>query len=134
MGSPSRPLGIKGLSLFFVFGSLMSGLAALMLLIPGSVLDTMWRLNPRAHDGFAAIGPMAVLLMALVCAACAAAAVGLWRCTQMGFWMALVILTVNLASDIANTVLAHDWRTLIGLPVGAAMITYLVRRRRVFAR
>lgn len=129
-----RPAGINALSLFFVFGAVISGLAAVMLLFPGSVLEPMWRLNPRAHEGFAAIGPWAVMLMAVVCVACVAAGFGLWRCQLWGFWMAITILSINLIGDLANALMARDWRTLIGLPIGAGMVAYLVRKRRAFTR
>jgi hypothetical protein len=129
----SRPLGITLVSLFFVFGTVMSGLAVAMLLFPGSALEPLWRLNPRAHTGFAAIGIWAVLLMTAVCAACATAAIGLWRGGRWGYWTALAILSVNLAGDTLNAFLAHDWRTLIGLPVGGVMIAYLWSKRRLFA-
>src|SRR5512147_1862275 len=129
----SRPLGITLISLFFVFGSLMSGLAAAMLLFPGSVLESLWRLNPRAHAEFTALGIWAALLMTAVCAACATAAAGLWRGARWGCWTALAILSINLAGDTLNAFLAHDWRTLIGLPVGGVMIAYLWSKRRLFA-
>ncbi len=129
----TRPAGITVISLFFVFGTLMSGLAGVMLLFPGSVLEPLWRLNPHAREGFALIGPPAVLLMAVVCLACATAARGLWRCTRWGYWTALAILTINLAGDSANVLIARDWRTLIGLPIGGLMIWYLLREKHVFS-
>ena len=132
MTQPSRPPGITALSFFFLFGTVMSGLAAVTLLFPGSVLEPLWRLNPRARDGFAAIGSWAVLLMVLVCMACGMAALGLQRCKRWGYWMALFILTINLAGDTANAVIAHDWRTLMGLPIGGAMIVYLLTKRSAF--
>ena len=132
MTQPSRPPGITALSFFFLFGTVMSGLAAVTLLFPGSVLEPLWRLNPRARDGFAAIGSWAVLLMVLVCMACGMAALGLQRCKRWGYWMALFILTINLAGDTANAVLAHDLRTLVGLPMGGAMIVYLLTKRSMF--
>ena len=132
MTQPSRPPGITALSFFFLFGTVMSGLAAVTLLFPGSVLEPLWRLNPRARDGFAAIGSWAVLLMVLVCMACGMAALGLQRCKRWGYWMALFILTINLAGDTANAVIAHDWRTLMGLPIGGAMIVYLLTKRSMF--
>ena len=110
----------------------MSGLTALMLLFPGRALDSLWRLNPRAHLGFAAMGNTAFLLMAAVCAACATAAVGLWRCARWGYWTALTVLSINLVGDVTNFVVAHNWRTLVGLPIGGAMIVYLVRNRTAF--
>jgi hypothetical protein len=128
----TRPIGITALSLFFIFGTIMSGLAAAMLLIPGSALEPLWRLNPHAREGFAAMGNWAMLLMAVVCVACAAAAIGLWRCARWGYWTALVILCVNLSGDTLNILVAHDWRTLVGLPIGGVMLAYLISKRRVF--
>jgi hypothetical protein len=132
MTQPSRSPGITALSFFFLLGTVMSGLAAVTLLFPGSVLEPLWRLNPRARDGFAAMGSWAVLLMVLVCVACGMAARGLQRCKRWGYWMALFILTINLAGDTANAVLAHDLRTLVGLPMGGAMIVYLLTKRSMF--
>jgi len=132
MTYPSRPPGIIALCFFFLFGTVMSGLAAVMLLFPGSVLEPLWRLNPCAREGFAAMGLWAVLLMAVVCVACGAAVLGLQRCKRWGYWTALAILTINLAGDTTNALVAHDWRTLIGLPIGGAMLVYLVAKRSAF--
>jgi hypothetical protein len=132
MNHPRCPPGITALSFFFMFGTVMSGLSAVMLLMPGSVFAPLWRLNTHARDAFAAMGLWSVLLMALVCVACGMAALGLRRCKRWGYWMALSILTINLAGDTANAVIAHDWRTLIGLPVGGAMIVYLLTKRSAF--
>ena len=129
-----RPLGITAISLFFVFGTLMSGLAAFMLRFPGSVLEPLWGLNPRAREGFAVLGMRGAMLMAGVCLACMAAALGLWRCTRWGLWMAVGILVINLAGDTTNAMVTGDLRALIGLPIGGLMIWYLVKQRRLFAR
>ena len=129
----SRPLGVMLLSLFFTFGALMSGLAAVMLLFPHSILEPLWRLNPRAREGFAAMGAWAVLLMGVVSIASTTAAVGLWRLARWGYWTALAILIINVIGDTVNVWITWDWRTLIGLSIGGAMIAYLVTRRRVFA-
>lgn len=103
-----------------------------MLLFPGSALEPLWRLNPRAREGFATMGWWSVILMAAVCVACSTAALGLWRRKRWGYWTALAILAINLAGDMANAVIAHDWRTLIGLPIGGAFIAYLVIKRKAF--
>ena len=78
------------------------------------------------------MGAVAVFLMAAVCVACAAAAVGLWRCARWGYWLAIIILIINLIGDIGNFVVAHDWRTLLGIPVAGTMIAYLICKRGVF--
>jgi hypothetical protein len=136
MADMRRPVGITALSFFFAFGTLMAGVSCVALLFPGSMLEPMWRLNPSAKEGFAQIGAWAPLLMAVVSAACGGAAIGLWRGAIWGWRMALSVLVVNLLGDAGNVAIRHDWRTIIGLPVGGAMIAYLLGRsaRRWFGR
>jgi hypothetical protein len=127
-----RPAGIALLSFFFVFGALASGLAAFMLLLPGTPLDGLWHLNPHARDIFAAMGLWAVFLMSMVCVACAGAALGLWQCQPWGYWTAISILGINVLGDTFNAFFLREWRTLIGLPIAGLMILYLFRNRMAF--
>src|SRR5215468_7373772 len=113
----TRPAGITLLCCFFAFGALASGLTVLMLLLPGSPLDTLWRLNPQAREGFLRIGHSAILLMLVVCAACVMTAFGLWYRRRWGYWTAICILCINMLSDTVNAFLMHDRRTLVGIPI-----------------
>jgi hypothetical protein len=130
--SGKRAVGVRLVGAFFIFGTLAAGVAMVLLLFPGTALEPLWRLNPRAREGFAQMGPWAVLLMLGVSAACAAAAVGLWRQTRWGLWTAVAILAMNLAGDTVNALMTHDYRALIGLPIGGCMILYLLAERHVF--
>ena len=123
------PLGIKLLSAFFAFGASISLLAIVMLLFPGSALDSLWRLNPDAQIAFQGIGNLSVLLMFIVGAACAMAAIGLAKGSGWGIRLALIILSGNLVGDLVNAFVRHDLRTLIGLPIGGVMIAYLLIER-----
>jgi hypothetical protein len=117
------------LAVFFGFGALAAGLSALSLAFPGSPLEPIWRLNPAGRAGLGGLGAWAVLLMAVVSAACAAAAIGLWRGWPSGRRLAIALLVVNLAGDLLNAVVRGDLRTLIGLPIGGAMLWYLLSHR-----
>jgi hypothetical protein len=132
----SRPAGITALSLFFLFGAAMSFLSFVSLLFPGSFLEPMWRLNPRAREGFAAIGMWAVVLMRAVCAACASASVGLWRGARWGYWLAVLLLVINLLGDVINVLSGTEPRAVVGIPIVLAILAYLMskRVRRFFAR
>ena len=114
---------------FFAFGAMMCALTVALLLFPGTALDSLWQLNPEARLAFQSLGTWSFVLMLTVGTACLFAAIGLWRCTVWGTRLALTILSVNIIGDLANTLLRRDYRSLIGLPVGAAMIFYLVRSR-----
>jgi len=130
-----RPIGLVLLSSFFVFGSVMAFLALMGLLLPGGLLEPIWRLNPEAHTALRNLRMWGVLLMSAVAIACALAAIGLWIRAQWGLRLAVGILAVNLLSDVLTAVTRGDLRTLIGVPIGAAMIFYLLRlhARRQFA-
>ena len=122
---------IKLLALFFAFGTTMCALTIVLLLFPGTELDSLWHLNPDAHLAFQSFERLAVLLMAMVGIGCAFAAIGLWHRALWGIRLALTILALNIMGDLLNALVRHDYRALIGLPIGGAMIFYLARYRKV---
>lgn len=134
--SETRPIGITALSIFFLFGAAMSFIASVSLLFPGSFLEPMWRLNPRAREGFDGIGVWAVVLMCAVCILCASASIGLWRGARWGYWLAVALLCVNLLGDIANVLLGTEPRAAVGIPIALAILAYMMstRARRFFVR
>ena len=66
--------------------------------------------------------------MTLVAAACAAAAIGLARRAEWGRRIAITVLAVNLLGDLGGAIVRHDPHTLIGLPIGGAMIWLLWKK------
>ena len=128
--SKTRPLGITALSAFFLFGTAMSFLASVMLLFPGSFLEPLWKLNPRARENFTTLGMWAIVLMLIVCIACASAALGLWRGSWWGYWLAVALLTINLLGDIANVILGTEPRAAVGIPIVILILALLMSGRR----
>jgi hypothetical protein len=124
------PLGLRLLAMFFGFGALMCGLTIMLLLFRGTALDVAWRLNPQAQRSFQSLATLSILLMVAVGCSCGAAAIGLFRAAQWGQLIGLVILLINVVADAANAILGHDYRALIGIPIGGAMIVYLWSRTR----
>jgi hypothetical protein len=112
---------------FFAFGTAMCTLATGLLLFPGTALDSLWRLNPDARLAFQSFGNWLVALMITVGMGCAFAAIGLWQGTLLGVRLALIILSLNIIGDLFNAFVRHDYRALIGLPIGGWMIFYLAR-------
>lgn len=127
--SETRPVGITALSIFFLFGATASFVSFVSLLFPGSFLEPVWRLNPRAREGFAGMGVWAIVLMSAVCIACASAAVGLWRGARWGYWLAVALLAINLLGDIINVVLGIEPRAALGIPIVLAIFAFLMSRR-----
>lgn len=123
------PAGVLLVSALFAFGVVMSGLSCIALMTPGGMLDGIWRLNPEAQRNLLEMGSWGPALMLAVCAACALSAAGLLARSRPGYGLAIGLLAVNLIADAANALIRGDLRTLIGLPVGGALIAYLLSRR-----
>ena len=121
---------IKLFAAFFAFGATMCALTIVLLLFPGSRLDSLWRVNPDGRSAFQSLGSLPILLMFVVGAGCAFASIGLWRSAGWGIRIALIILSLNIVGDLGNALVRHDYRALIGLPIGGAMIFYLARYRK----
>src|SRR3954465_4768548 len=102
------PIGVRALSAFFVFGALASGFSLVTLLFPGGPLDVLWQVNPRGHAGLRDAGIWGMLVMGLVCFACASAARGLWLGAEWGRRLAIGILAVNLLGDSVNAFVLGD--------------------------
>jgi len=98
-----------------------------LLLFPGGPLDALWQLNPDARLAFESLGCWSFVVMVIVGTACLAAAIGLWRGALWGVRLALAIVAVNIVGDMMNVLVRHDYRALIGVPVGAVMIFLLAR-------
>ncbi len=133
--SLKRPLAIIALSVFFLIGSLISFTAGLSLLVP-RFLEPIWRLNPHGHEGLLRIGFWAVVLLFGPSAFCAAAAIGLWQRARCGHIVAILLITINLLSDLVNAILGTEPRTIVGVPIAVALLFYLMskRARDYFAR
>ena len=124
-----RPWGITALSVFFLVGAAISLIAAISLLLPNSFLKAMWRINPRAHENLTRLGFWAVILMLTVSMFCAAASLGLWWASRWGYWLAVGLITVNLIGDVTNVLLGTEPRAIVGVPVAAAILAYLMSRK-----
>jgi uncharacterized membrane protein (DUF2068 family) len=125
--APQKSRPHRWLSASFTVGAIMCALTIALLLFPGTGLDVLWRLNPDAHAALQSIGSWSIAIMLVVGSSCLLAAIDLWRSAIWGTWIAVIILTANMAGDLFNAFFRHDYRALVGLPVAAAMIFYLVR-------
>jgi hypothetical protein len=85
----NRPIGVTGLSIFFLVATVITFVAASSLVFPGGFLEPVGQLNPRGQAGLVAIGIWAVILLFVVGFACALASVGLWRGKRWGYVFAI---------------------------------------------
>ena len=104
-------------------------LTIVLLVFPGTTLDSLWNLNPDARVAFQSLGSLSVLLMLTVGTGCALTAIGLWYGKLWGVPLAIAILFINIIGDLVNVLIRHDYRPFIGGPIAGVMIFYLARFR-----
>ena len=122
----SRPPLVTALSVFFLVGAVISLTASISLFQPNSFLEPMWRLNLRAHRNLSGLGLWAIVMLSAVSALCAAAALGLWRGSKRGYWLAVGLMATNLIGDLTNVVLGTEPRAIVGVPIATAILAYLL--------
>ena len=62
---------------------------------------------------------------------CAAAAIGLWRGSRWGYWLAVGLILTNLLGNAINVVLGTEPRAIVGVPIAAAVLSYLMVSKKV---
>jgi Predicted membrane protein (DUF2127) len=127
--SKARPIGVIALLALFAIGTCASFISAVSLTFPGSFLEPIWRLNPKAHEGFTHIGSWAIVLMIAVSIACLLTMIGLWRRRRWGYWLAVFMLVMNLGGDVLNVIIGTEPRAVIGVPVVTVILIYLMRKQ-----
>lgn len=124
-----RPLGVAGLSVFFLVATAICLATSVSLRFPGTVLDGMWRLKPASRADFVQLGSVApplflglAVLMALACA-------GLWRGRRWGWRLGIALLAINLLGDAGKAIATGDPATAVGVPIAGALVLYLLSTR-----
>src|SRR5438094_8105406 len=98
---------IRLLAAFFAFGATMCALTIVLLIFPGTALDSLWRLNPAARLAFQSLGNAAILLMSVVGTGCVFAAIGLWQKSLWGLRTPLVFLQLNFIGNRFNALVRN---------------------------
>lgn len=123
-----RPAVITLVATFSWMAAVVALLTGVSLLFPGTTLDRLWRLNPRAWAAFAHLGRASGGLLLVLCGLAAAAAVGLLRGRRWAWWLALGIFAANALGDAANLVITHAWlRAGSGIMIAGGFLLLLLR-------
>jgi hypothetical protein len=121
------PRGLTAVAVFLFFGAAMASLAATTLILPGTMLDRVWRLNPVAHTHFASLGTPVAVVFLLLAIALAAAATGWMRRRRWGWTLAVVIITIQVLGDFVNLLRGDVLRGAVGMAIAGALLFYMTR-------
>jgi hypothetical protein len=123
------------MGVFLFFGATMAAFAGITLTLPGTPLDRIWILNPRAYQQMAPLGRSAGVLFLLVCAAMTIAGAGWFQRKRWGWLLAVIIIATQVAGDMMNFFRGEHLAGGFGVVIAGALLMYLLSRkvRAVFA-
>jgi hypothetical protein len=114
------------IGIFFYFATTMALYAAITLLYPGTALDRLWSLNPRAHRDLLIFRKPAGVLFLLLAAVAATAGLGWFRRRIWGWRLAVFGICTQVLGDSVNLIRGDFLRGGIGLLIAAAILIYLL--------
>src|SRR5271170_3116394 len=123
----ASPRGMTALGIFLLFGAAMAFLAGATLAWPGSVLDRMWKLNPRAYSELAPHGKAVGILFLVLGATLAIACVCWFKRNLLGWRLAALVMAIQVLSDVVNGFRGQVVAGGIGALISGALLFYLLR-------
>jgi hypothetical protein len=118
---------LDAIGVFWLFGAVTACLAGITLGWPGTVLDRIWVLNPRAYHELAPFGRRVDILFLVLALALALAGMGWLQRKVWGWWLAVILLCTQTLGNLVNLFMGHSVEGGVGLAIAGALLVYLVR-------
>ena len=114
----------------------MASLAGTTLVWPGSALNRLWNLNPRAHEELAPFGRAVGIPFLLLGVTLAIASLGWFKRRRWGWRLAVAVVATQVLGDLVNIYRGDLLRGGIGFLIAGALLFYLLQPqlRSAFAR
>jgi hypothetical protein len=114
----------------------MASLAGTTLIWPGSALDRIWNLSPRAYEELAPFGRVVGIPFLLLAATLAVASLGWFKRRRWGWRATVAIIATQVLGDLVNIYRGDLLRGGIGFLIAGALLFYLLQPqlRSAFAR
>jgi hypothetical protein len=129
LGSSEKgtPRGMTAIGIFLFFGTAMAFLAGTTLVWPGTILDRMWILNPRAYQQLAPFGKTLGIPFLLLSIALGSATAGWFNRRRWGWRLAVFIIATQVLGDLVNVLMGRVIEGGVGIAVAGALLLYLLR-------
>ncbi len=125
--SRRSPRGVIAMGIFLLFAAAMALLAGITLASPGTVLDRMWTINPRAYKQLAPLGRSVGILFSVLSVGLGAAGIGWFRRRKWGWVLAVSIISIQILGDVVNALRGQVIEGSVGIVLAGALLLYMTR-------
>jgi len=123
----NSPSGMSAFGTFLFFGAMMAALAGTTLFWPGTDLDRIWLLNPRAYNKLAPFGKAMAIPFLLLGVALAVAGLGWFKRSPWAWRLAVGIIGTQVLGNFVNVFFGHLLAGAIGISIAGTLLFYLFR-------
>ena len=136
IGGNGKTSGFVAIGVFLFFGATMASLAAITALVPGTILDRAWTLNPAAYKQLSPLRSEIGILFVLLAVVLVVSGVGWFQHRLWGWRLAVAVIATQAIGDIVNLVRSDVLRGGTGVIIAGALLLYLLtpRVRAAFSR
>ncbi len=113
---------------FLTVTSVIAALAAITVLYPHGALVSLWSFKKAAYQQLLNIGFLAGVGFAVLFAVLALTAVGWFLHRRWAWYLSWIGLSVNLASNVASTLITRQWVNLVGAALEGLILFWLTSR------
>ena len=121
---PATPI-VAGV--FFAFATGITAVTGISLLLPGSVLDVMWRIKPEEHEQLLSAGVPASVGFFGLSAIMAITSIGAFLRRRWAWRLAIVVFVINGIGDVTRAALGAAVQGVVSVAAVALILFWLTR-------
>jgi hypothetical protein len=127
--TPATPPGLIAFGVLFYFAASMAVLAAFLLFWPGTPLDKLWAINPRAHTDLSSLGKWVSIEFLLLAVFAVYTAVLWFRRRRLAWRLAVLTMSVEVLGNLINIFRGDLLRGIAGIAIAALLLAYLLNSK-----
>ena len=122
------PFGLKLIVIFLFLAFILSSLAGISLIKPGTILDMMWQSKKAELESMKPYVLVLGYFLVILGISMLVSGIGLIKKQTWAWWIALIVFSTNGISDLVSSISRAQPESLIGVLIVGLLILYLFKK------